>query len=169
MGRMLAVVVVALVGSSAQADDYYVTIFAAESVPYRPDKTHTFLAVTRVPCAGVPETYEIGWLAATTHIRGFAALPEPGKNFTVAESLAVCRRDEMRVSVWGPYRIKEELFDRLRDQSMRLSSGRIKYKGTDNLYPSCVAMNCYHAIWNVTDPLRKHSGPFTAGQRAAFS
>lgn len=155
-------------GPVAAADDtFYLTVFAAESVPYRPEKTHTFVNVTRVPAAGgEAETHEIGWLAATTVVRGCAVLPEEGKNFSVLETLAICRRDGMRVSVWGPFRIEEELFRRLRDQAKLLDSGKIKYKGTDTLRPSGVAMNCYHAIWNVSHPLRKYAGPFTAGDTA---
>lgn len=65
--------------------------------------------------------------------------------------------------MWGPYSAHPELFRRIRDQARRLNEGRILYKGTDNLYPSCVAMNCYHAIWNVAAPLRKYAGPFNCG------
>lgn len=162
---MLLAAVAALVGeSAARADDFYLTIFTAESVPFRPEKTHTFIAATRIPCAGgAAETHDIGWLASTTVVRGVALCPEQGRNFTTAESIAVCRRENMRVSVWGPYQIKEELFTRVREQAQRLDAGTVKYKGTDTLYPSAVAMNCYHAIWNVSDPLKKYAGPFTCG------
>jgi hypothetical protein len=164
MIRLLTVAAALVAGSSARADDYYLTIFAAESVPYRPVKTHTFVAATRIPSDGTAvENYEIGWLAATTHVRGFALRPEAGHNFSVLETIAICRRENMRVSVWGPYRIQPELFCRLRDLAILLDSGTIKYKGTDSFYKSTVAMNCYHAIWSVTNPPRKYAGPFTAG------
>ena len=136
---MLLAALAALAGASgARADDYYLTIFTAE-------------------------THDIGWLASTTVVRGVALCPEQGRNFTTAESLAVCRRENMRVSVWGPYQIKDELFTRLREQAQELNGGAVKYKGTDTLYPSRVAMNCYHAIWNVSHPLKKYAGPFTCG------
>jgi hypothetical protein len=165
MGRMfLATFVTLLLTTEGRADDYFLTLFTAESVPFHPEKTHTFVAVTRLPGdGGVAETHEIGWLAESTRVRGLTLLPERGKNYTTAESIAICRRERMRVSVWGPYRIHPELFGRLRDQARRLNEGKVLYKGTDNLYPSCVAMNCYHAIWNVVAPLRKYAGPFNCG------
>ena len=163
MRWMLLVAAIAC-GSPARADDHYLTIFAAESVPFRPEKTHTFISATRVPAGGGPAvTHDIGWLAATTVVRGIALRPEEGRNFSLHESLAVCRRNCMRVSVWGPYKIKPELYCLLREQAEFLNTGAVKYKGTDTLVPSRVAMNCYHAIWNVSHPLRKYAGPFTCG------
>lgn len=162
--RWTLLALAAVAGPQARADDFYLTVFAAEAVPFRAEKTHTFVNVTRVPAGGGPaEMHEIGWLAATTVVRGIALLPEEGRNFSVRDTIAVCKRDNMRVSVWGPFRIKEELFRRIRDQARRLDAGTIKYKGTDTFYLSPVAMNCYHAIWNVSHPLRKYAGPFTGG------
>lgn len=163
--RWTLFVAAVVAGPQARADDaYYLTIFAAESVPYRSEKTHTFINVTRIPAAGGQvEMHEIGWLAATTVVRGIALKPEEGRNFSVLETIAICKRDNMRVSVWGPYLIKEELFCKLRDQAQRLDGGTIKYKGTDTFFPAPVALNCYHAIWNVSHPMRKFAGPFTGG------
>ncbi|MBA4189616.1 MAG: hypothetical protein C0467_16650 [Planctomycetaceae bacterium] len=165
MVRVLFAIAIACVTTTqARADDYYLTLFTAEATPYRPEKTHTFLAITRIPqSAGVVETREMSWLPATLKVRGIALLPETGVNLSVADTFAVCARDNMRVSVWGPYQIKAELFNRLSNQITRLETGKIKYKGTDNLYPSPIAMNCYHAIWNISDPMKKFVGPFTSG------
>jgi hypothetical protein len=164
MRTLLIVAATLAVGPPVRADEHYLTIFTAESTPFRPEKAHTFVAVTRIPAGGDPvETHSISWLAATTVVRGVALRPEEGRNFTLAETFAIIHRDCLRVSVWGPYRIRPELFCLLRDQSQRLDSGAVKYKGTDTLVPSRVAMNCYHAIWNVSHPLRKYAGPFTCG------
>jgi hypothetical protein len=153
-----------VVASSARADDFYLTIFTAESIPFRPEKAHTFVAVTRIPASGgVAETHSISWLAATGVVRGVALRPEEGRNFTLAETFAIVHRNCLRVSVWGPYRICPELFCRIREQAARLDSGMVKYKGTDTLFPSRVAANCYHAIWTVSHPFRKYAGPFTCG------
>ncbi|VTT97113.1 Uncharacterized protein OS=Planctomyces brasiliensis (strain ATCC 49424 / DSM 5305 / JCM 21570 / NBRC 103401 / IFAM 1448) GN=Plabr_4392 PE=4 SV=1 [Gemmataceae bacterium] len=167
MSRVLLVIVIACTTGpvAAAADDaYYLTLFTAEATPYRPEKTHTFLAITKVPKDGAAvENREMSWLPATLKVRGVALRAETGVNLSVADTLNVCRRDCMRVSVWGPYQIKPELYCRLSNQIDRLGEGKIKYKGTDNLYPSPVAMNCYHAIWNVSHPMRKFVGPFTSG------
>src|SRR5262245_38841984 len=67
MRRLFFVAVMSSVGgSSARADDHYLTVFTAESIPFRPEKAHTFVAVTRIAPDGVAETHSISWLAATT-------------------------------------------------------------------------------------------------------
>ncbi len=166
MKRVLLSIVVACAAGPdvSAADDYYFTLFTAEATPYRSEKTHTFLAITRIPQdSGVVETREMSWLPATLHVRGIALRPEKGVNLSVADTLAVCRRDNMRVSVWGPYQIQPELYNRLSNQITRLETGKIKYKGADTFQPSFHAMNCYHAIWNISNPFQKFTGPFTSG------
>jgi len=161
---LVTIVVCATAPGVSAADNYYFTLFTAEATPYRAEKTHTFFAITRIPQAGGQvENHEMSWLPATLKVRGVALLPEKGFNLSVADTLALCRRENMRVSVWGPFQIQPELFNKLHNQITRLETGKIKYKGTDNLYPSPIAMNCYHAIWNVSDPFKKFVGPFTSG------
>jgi hypothetical protein len=148
----------------AADDTYYLTLFTAEATPYRPEKTHTFLAITKIPGnGGVVETREMSWLPATLNVRGIALRPEKGVNLSVADTFAVCQRDSMRVSVWGPYQIQPELYTRLCNQITRLEGGKIKYKGADTFQPSFHAMNCYHAMWNISHPMKKFVGPFTSG------
>jgi hypothetical protein len=48
-------------------------------------------------------------------------------------------------------------------QRAKLESGRVLYKPTDNVYPTDVAANCYHAIWKPVAPCRKYSGAFNCG------
>lgn len=147
-----------------RADDFFVTVFAAEAVPFESKRTHTFVAVLRVPSDGGPvEQHAISWFPENRTLRGLTPRPEPGTNLPLPETFAHCRDQKMRVSVWGPYRIKPDLFERMKCQKAKLESGAVKYKPTDNLYPSNVATNCYHAIWQPVAPLRKYSGPFNCG------
>jgi hypothetical protein len=167
MSRMLVSFAAFLFASGAcAADEYYLTVFSCETVPFRGTKTHTFATVTRIPTAGVVETNCISWMPATLKVRPFTLLPEQGVNLTLAQTLDFCRQENLRVSVWGPYAIEPELFCLLRDQSNWLSSGNVKYKSTDNVVPSFIAMNCYHAIWQVVAPLKKYAGPYTCGDHA---
>jgi hypothetical protein len=168
-----SVLFLALAGASllplpARADDFFAAVFTAETVPFRSSHTHTFVVVARVPQSveGVPGplvTHHISWCPASLQLRGLTVRPEPGVNLDVPETLAHCRRNGMRVSVWGPYRIEAELFDIVARQQANLESGRVMYKPTDNVYPSDVAANCYHAIWRPIAPCKKYSGPFNCG------
>lgn len=171
MNRILELtlgLVVALPASPAKADDYYVAIFSAESVPFRSNQTHTFVVAARVPGAvdGVPcpvEFTHISWVPASLKIRGVTLRPECGANLPVADTFAFCRMNCMRVSCWGPYRIEPELFDIIKCQAAKLESGRVLYKPTDNFYHSDIAANCYHAIWRPIAPCKKYSGAFNCG------
>jgi hypothetical protein len=177
MGRALVAILTAAMTvtlaapGAARADDYYVTIFTAESVPYRPTNTHAFASLVRVPCGpdgkpGAPEVDAICWGPASLKVRGITLRAEEGANMTVTETIEWCRRECLRVSVWGPYRVKCELYEKLKEQSALLSSGKIKYKSTDTFVPRCLAMNCYHALTHPVAPLRRHSGVFNPGDAA---
>lgn len=170
MGRALVAIVVAgsivTLGGTARADEYYVTVFTAESVPYRPTNTHAFASLVRVPDAGPAEVGAICWGPASMKIRGLTLKGEEGANITVPESLAWCRDNGWRVSVWGPYRVRCELYQKLTAQSELLSSGKIKYKPTDTFQKRDVAQNCYHALTSPVAPMKRYAGAFTAGDAA---
>ncbi len=167
IGLIAALVAVAS-ASPAKADDHYVAIFTAESVPFRSTRTHTFVVAARIPgpVNGVPcpvEFAHISWCPASLKQRGGTLRPECGVNLPVADTFAYCRMKGMRVSCWGPYRIEPELFDIIKCQAAKLESGRVLYKPTDNFYHSDVAANCYHAIWRPIAPHKKYTGPFNCG------
>lgn len=150
-------------GQTQASDKYFVTIFAAETVPFEPRKTHTFVVVHHVANDRILEQHHISWFPQSRTLRGVTLLPEAGVNLTIEDTFAHCREYNMQVAVWGPYEIMPELYGRIRDQRRKLESGVIRYKPTDTLYPSCIAANCYHAIWQPIAPWRKFSGAFNCG------
>jgi hypothetical protein len=160
---MVVVVGLSCAVPARAADAHFVTIFAAEAVPFESKKTHMFVVVHRAPDGGAVEEHHISWFPQSRKVRGLTLRPEPGMNLSLAETFAHCRDMGMRVSVWGPYRIEPELFSLMKGQQEKLEGGTVKYKPTDNLYPSDVAANCYHAIWQPVAPCRKYSGPFNCG------
>lgn len=150
-----------------RADDYFVTVFTAESVPYRPTSTHAFAGLVRVPAGGgAAEVDAICWGPASMKIRGVTLKGEDGVNMTVPATLDWCRDNGWRISVWGPYRVECELYQKLKAQAELLSTGRIKYKPTDTLQRRDVAQNCYHALTSPVAPLKRYAGAFTAGDAA---
>src|SRR5262249_5620483 len=74
-----------------------------------------------------------------------------------------------RVSLWGPYQIRKELYDRALIQIGRLESGVVSYKAMDALHRTSNASNCIHALSDVVDeqgPLRICSQGF--GEVASY-
>src|SRR3954464_15853167 len=117
MGRALvaivtAVAAIAFAPQTARADEYYVTLFTAESVPYRPTNTHAFASIVRVPAGGAAEVDSICWGPASMKIRGITLKGEEGANLTVPECLAWSHDKGWRMSVWGPYRVECELYQK---------------------------------------------------------
>ncbi|MFO0796598.1 MAG: hypothetical protein U0804_03920 [Gemmataceae bacterium] len=170
MRRMLVALIVAVVPTvSAHADDYYVAVFSAEAVPYKPELTHSFAAAVRVSAGGAAEVVGISWLPASLNPRGLTLAPEAGVNLGIPDTVAWAQRLGMRVSVWGPFRIDAELFCRLKAQAERLGTGRVRYKPTDTAFPAALVQNCYHALWMPVAPLRARgvSGAFSAGDAAS--
>ena len=164
-----ALILTTLASSTTRADDFYLAVFSAETVPYHPEKTHSFVAAVRIPCLGPAEVASMSWLPASLDPRGLTFLPEEGVNLPISETVAWAKGLGMRVSVWGPYRIEEELFCRLQGYAARLASGRVMDKPTDNLYCAFRVQNCYHALWAPVAPLRArgYAGAFSAGDAAS--
>jgi hypothetical protein len=176
MGRALVaittvVAAVTLAPRTARADEYYVTVFTAESVPFRPTNTHAFASFVRVPIGpdgrrGAAEAVSVCWGPANMKVRGITPAPEPGANFPLLTTLDWVSSSGWRVSAWGPYRTRCELFETMKAQSEWLSSGKVKYKPTDTFVPRGIAVNCYHALTHPVAPLHRLSGAFTAGDAA---
>lgn len=139
----------------------FLTLFAAQTDPYKPQKTHTFAILLRGT-----DIKTISWLPATMKVRGLAIRPETGMNWSLDETIAWCRKDCINVSVWGPYPVREQFCPRYLAAVCRLESGLIRYKSLDALRPNHHAMNCVHAVQSVvTDHLRP-IGPFGYGEPA---
>lgn len=165
MGRALVLFALLAAPAAARADDYYVTLFCAESVPYRATNTHSFASLVKV-ANGAAALDHICWGPANMKIRGLTLRPEEGRNFTLAETLDWVKGNCWRVSVWGPYKVECDLYTKLKCQADLLSSGAIKYKPTDTLQRRDVAQNCYHALTSPVAPLKRYAGAFTAGDAA---
>jgi hypothetical protein len=143
----------------------WLTLFAAQTEPFKPQKTHTFATITRITPTG-PVSQTISWLPRTQHVRGLAIRPEAGFNLTLCESLAWARRGGMCVSVWGPYPVDACLEHRFACRIAELQSGRIRYKALDALPPRWHASNCVHAVTGVITAWQRPVGAFGYGDVA---
>lgn len=139
----------------------WLALFACQTNPYKPQKTHTFATLMRGN-----EIATISWLPATMKVRGLAVCPETGHNWTLSETFDWACRGGMYVSVWGPYPVKPELYDCFHSSIACLESGRIRYKSLTGLKPNRDAMNCVNAVQSVVLPRNRNVGPFGYGETA---
>src|SRR5436190_7899254 len=136
----LAALLILLAPNPSRAgEDYFLLMFGAQRVPANPNYSHSFATFVRVswlgngacpinPCL---ESVTISWLPANMKVRTFALLPECGNNFELHTTIRWCLGNDMRVSLWGAYRICPELYWLAVKQVGLLGSGRVRYKAND--------------------------------------
>jgi len=137
---------------------YYIILFASQSTPRVPARSHTWataVKVTQVP-NGEPqiETHTISWLPDSMNIRWWKFTVEPGSNFSNEFSIEHALETKQRVSAWGPYEIWSGLYERFVVQKAFLDSDAIGYQCTDMIGESARKGNgcdCFHAISDM-DP-----------------
>jgi hypothetical protein len=142
-----------MAGSAPAEEFYYVAMFGSQTTPTDPNHSHSFATFVRAhgdgPCPtafDVEDCFTISWLPANMIVRVHALLPECGHNFELHETLRYVLSEGERVSMWGPYRIDQELYDNAVRQAQLLQSGQVRYKAIDSGYPTDKVSNCIHAI-----------------------
>ena len=151
---VLILSIVANSPASAQesAAYYYMMIFSAQSASEDPRLSHSFATFVKVTGIGDweegyrIESRTISWMPRSLNIVVLRARPEPGTNLNLQSSLEWAESMNCRVSMWGPYQIDKELYDRAIQQEARLRSGRVLYKSVDFKLRPGPASNCIHAI-----------------------
>jgi hypothetical protein len=138
---------------------YYLLMFASQRVPNNPNNAHTFATFVRVcwegdgPCPSDAtfEAHTISWLPANLVIRVQAICAETGHNFGLHETIRFLQDQGERLSLWGPYLIEPELFERAMRRKARLESGSIRYKADDAFRNDSRVSNCIHAVSAVAE------------------
>src|SRR5687767_253582 len=115
LGVTLALLIPA---SSARAEEkYYMAVFASQGTPNLPRFAHTFAVFIKADAEqsgkdNKLETHCISWLPETLDVEPLRVKPERGKNLSLRETLEWARKNRFRVTMWGPFQIKKELYDR---------------------------------------------------------
>jgi hypothetical protein len=128
--------------------EYYLSVFAFDTVPRRAQYSHTFATFIKAS-GGSVEAHTISWLPRSKHIEVARTQSEPGMNLDLHQTLDFARGLSARVHEWGPYRIRPELYERSLRQIERLNSGRIQYKILDGAWRPDAASNCIHAVSDI--------------------
>ncbi len=175
---VLSLVVAALCVNGANAgDEYYVLGFGQQRIPNDPNKCHTFATFVQArwpgdgPCPSnaIVEEHTISWLAANGNCRIQALLPECGRNFGMHETMEWAQQNEMRTSMWGPYRCCPDLYCRALKHLRMLESGSVRYKALDSGRDSDNVSNCIHAASSVADGMRLRIASPGWGEMASYA
>jgi hypothetical protein len=169
--RCLSIVLLLLLAGAVRADDrYYLLVFGAQRMPPEPNYSHSFALFIHAGDNGAAalEGHYISWLPRTLKLNAAALHPEPGGNLPIFPTLHWALANSMRVSLWGPYEIKRELYDKAVAQQALLESGKIKYKLIDACQFPDEVLNCIHAISGVAGGLRFRTTIFSWGETASY-
>src|SRR5262249_9323403 len=84
------------------------------------------------------------WLPQSLDIVVVRRWAEPGTNLDLQATRRHAESIGARVTMWGPFEIEKELYDRGLVQIARLESGAVRYKAIDEKFRP-EASNCIHA------------------------
>jgi hypothetical protein len=163
--------------SAAQAGQaFFIVMLAFQNVPNNPRSTHSFASYVRVTWDGCGpmegplslDVKTISWLPESTILKPFAILGEPGHNFSLKDTIQIAQRDGARVSLWGPYEIQEELFNRASERVAELESGQVRYIMLDTGHRTSRACNCIHGISAIDRRTRLRIPSPEWGEDASF-
>jgi hypothetical protein len=157
MGAKLVIAILLVGGALAelatpaetQVNRYYMVVLASQRADARPRASHTFAVFVRTRGERVVETHSVSWMPATLVIMPLRRTPEPGRNLTLRETLQWARSVNAGISVWGPYEVRKELYDRALKLVERLNSGKVSYIALDGRFRGNGATNCIHAIGDL--------------------
>ncbi|MBL7133690.1 MAG: hypothetical protein ISS78_06295 [Phycisphaerae bacterium] len=162
-------------------DRYYMIMFSYEDALNLASRSHTFAtfikARGRADGKGEPElieTHTISWLPKDLKeaLRIVFGEPEPGKNYTLEETLAYARKYDRKVKKWGAFEIPSWLFERSIQHIAVLDSGLVLYmaNGTDESHRRAYlrqaggSKNCIQA---VSDLIKYHNVGLNWGSPAS--
>jgi hypothetical protein len=144
-------------GEARGGESYYVLIFGSQSHPKLLRYTHTWATFIRAVGEGPDpndyalELHTISWLPRSLEVQTWRLLPTPGVNLDLYSTLDVVGRHHEHVTMWGPFTLKPDLYERAIEVERTLQSGEIEYRAIDGSTDLDVS-DCIHAVAAV-DPV----------------
>jgi hypothetical protein len=152
----IALTLLALAAPARAGEFYYSMVFGSQSSPKQLRYTHTWAVFIKATGEGTdPNNYTleyrtISWLPRTLEVRVWNPIPEPGVNLDLYATLAAMYANGESVTMWGPFIMNQEIYDRALHVASILDSGLPQYRaisGRDILIGDCI-----HAVAAV-DPV----------------
>ncbi|MDR3638580.1 MAG: hypothetical protein P4L84_32545 [Isosphaeraceae bacterium] len=157
--RLVAALVLML-GSAGKAawggEDYYVLIFGSQSNPKLLRNTHTWATFVRAvgegsdPRSHTLQVRTISWLPQSLEVHVLRPWPEPGVNLDLYQTLNVVLAHRENITMWGPFVIRKELYDRSLDIHQIIATGAPQYRAVST-QQNILISDCIHAVAAV-DP-----------------
>jgi hypothetical protein len=165
MEQRIRPVILALLGlaltmraSETKGDEfYYAMIFGAQSKPKLLQYTHTWATFIRAVGEGPDANnyflchHTISWLPQSLDVRTWSLLPEPGVNLDLYRTLDAVYHDREDVTMWGPFRIHQFVYERSLQVKGILDSGVAEYRAFST-GRNLLISDCIHAVAAV-DPV----------------
>jgi len=151
-----ALLVAAVYAAPARCkESYYMIVYAAQREPSVPRYTHTFATFVKATGNGTDNAQReideltISWIAASEEVVLARVRPEAGINLNLRDTQRMAKSHDERLTMWGPFEIREELYHRALKQKKRLESGTVYYKALDYRFRPESAINCIHAVSDI--------------------
>jgi hypothetical protein len=141
---------------------YYAMIFGSQSSPKLLRYTHTWATFFRAVGEGPDlrnysvQANTISWLPRSLDVRVWRLKPEPGVNLDLYQTLSYVYSNGESVTMWGPFVVTKQLYDRSLAVVQIAASGAAQYRAISTATDMLVA-DCIHAV-AATDPVfgRQH-------------
>jgi hypothetical protein len=137
---------------------FYVTVFAAQSVPNLVRYSHSWATVIQVASRQegqeiLVEHHTISWMPHTRVIHPLTPYIEEPLNLGLYETVnLVLANGTQMIYQWGPYECTPQYYERFVARKRFLDSGRIGYQCLDGLGEAGLqgnGCNCIHALMGV--------------------
>ena len=148
-------------------EHFYVTLFGSQTTPRIPRLSHSWGTVLHVVDQGegrppLVESHTISWLPATLEIHPWDFHTERAVNLDLPETLRSVLAKGERVSQWGPYECRPNLYYRFLVQKEFLESGRIGYQLVDTVGEAARTgggCDCIHAMTDMDPQMSRNHYP----------
>ncbi len=143
-------------GTARGGEFFYVMIFGSQSSPKLLRYTHTWATFVRAvgegpdPSRYALQVHTISWLPQSLEVHVWRLWPEPGVNLDLDQTLEAVSSNRESVTMWGPFLIRKEVYDRSLWVLQIIASGAPQYRAIDSLR-NLLIRDCIHAIAAV-DP-----------------
>lgn len=134
-----------------KANDYVAMFFSAtgDGKLLLEGPVHNFAVFAKMNGDKVEESVTISWFPRSMKFNPIFPQAEQGLNADLPTTLSWARTNKARVERVGPFYVKEELYEKAKNQAARLNSGFVQYKSIDTGLRPDSASNSVHAISDI--------------------
>ncbi len=138
-------------GEAKGGEFYDVMIFGSQPRPKLIPYTHTWATFIRAVGEGSDANsyalyqHTISWLPESLDVRTWRLLPEKGVNLDLYQTLDAVYRNREEVTIWGPFRILPQVYERSLGVKAILDSGRAEYRAISTPRNLLIS-DCIHAV-----------------------